>query len=87
MMGPVMNLRGWLPLIILLMGVPALLGAAKEQEPPDKEMLKMMEFLREMEIIKQQELMRELDRAESLAAQGGTSAPQKPVVAKKELRK
>ena len=87
MMGPVMNLRGWLRLIILLIGVPVLFGAAREQEPPDKEMLKMMEFLREMEIIKQQELMRELDRAESLAAQGGTSAPQKPVVAKKELRK
>ena len=56
-----MHRRKCLPLVILLIAAPALFGATKEQEPPDKELLKMIEFLRDMEMFKQLEMMRELD--------------------------
>ena len=79
-----MNHRRWLPLVILLIATPTVLGATKQQELPDKEMLKMIEFLRDMEMIKQLEMMRELDRAESLGDQTKNSLPQKPAPAKKK---
>lgn len=77
-----MNHRRWLPLVMLLIAIPALFGATKQPELPDKEMLKMIEFLREMEMIKQLEMMRELDRAESLGEQAKNTLPQKPAPAK-----
>jgi len=76
--------RRWLPLIIVLIAAPAVFGATKEAELPDKEMLKMIDFLREMEMIKQMEMMRDLDRAESLGEPTKNSLPQRPVVAKKK---
>ena len=79
-----MNRRKCLPLVTLLITAPALFGATKGQEPPDKEMLKMIEFLRDMEMIKQLEMMRELDRAESLGDQTKNPLPQKPAPAKKK---
>jgi len=79
-----MNRRKCLPLVTLLIAAPALFGATKEQEPPDKEMLKMIEFLRDMEMIKQLEMMRELDRAESLKEPATNSLPQKPALAKRK---
>ena len=74
--------RCWLPLGMLLIAASAGFGATKQADPPDKEMLKMMEFLREMEMIKQLEMMRELDRADSLGEQAKNSLPQKPAPAK-----
>ena len=68
----------------MLLGVPAVFGAASEPAPPDKEMLKMMEFLREMEMLKRLEMMRELDGAESLGEQAKNALPQKPALAKKK---
>ncbi len=59
-----MILRNPLPLALLLIAVPGLFAATRETDLPDKEMLKMMEFLREMEMVKHMEMMRELDRAE-----------------------
>lgn len=79
-----MHRRKCLPLVILLIAAPALFGATKEQEPPDKEMLKMIEFLRDMEMFKQLEMMRELDRAESLGDPVKNPLPQRPAPAKKK---
>jgi len=80
----IMNRRRWLTLVILLIAAPLVFGATKQQVLPDKEMLKMIEFLREMEMIKQLEMMRELDRAESLGEQAKNSLPQKPALATKK---
>ena len=77
-----MHRRHWLPLIILLIVAPAVYGATKEPEIPDKEMLKMMDLLREMEMIKQLEMMRDMDRAGLLGEQAKNSLPQKPPLAK-----
>jgi hypothetical protein len=82
----IMN-RRWLPLGILLIATSAAVGATKQAELPDKEMLKMMEFLREMEMIKQLEMMRELDRADSLGEQAKNGSLQKPSATKKEAPK
>ena len=80
-----MNHRRWLPLVVVLIAAPAVFGATQQQQLPDKEMLKMIEFLREMEMIKQLEMMRELDRAESLEEPAKNSLPpQKPALAKKK---
>ena len=77
-----MNRRRRLPLIILLIAAPALFGATKEPELPDKEMLKMIDFLREMEMIKQLDMMRDFDRAGLLGDQAKNPLPQKPALAK-----
>ena len=79
-----MNHRRWLPLVVVLIAAPAVFGATQQQQLPDKEMLKMIEFLREMEMIKQLEMMRELDRAESLKEPATNSLPQKPALAKRK---
>lgn len=78
----IVNLRNQLPLALLLIAVPGLFGATREAELPDREMLKMIEFLREMEMVKQMEMMRELDRAESVGEPGKNSLAQKPAAAK-----
>jgi len=77
-----MNHCHWLPLVTVLIAAPAIFGATKEQDLPDKEMLKMIEFLREIEIIKQQEMLRELNRAELLRGPAKSSPPPKPALAK-----
>jgi hypothetical protein len=76
--------RNPLPLALLLIAVPGLCAATRETDLPDREMLKMMEFLREMEMVKHMELMRELDRAEALGETGKTNVAQKPPAAKKK---
>jgi len=81
--------RRCLPLIILLIAASAAFGATaiKEPEVPDKEMLKMSEFLRDIETIKQLEMMRDLDRSGLLGDQAKNSPPQKPAATKKEAPK
>lgn len=81
------KLRTRLPLALFLIALPGLMGAARETDLPDKEMLKMMELLREMEMVKQLEMMRELDRAESVGVPAKTIQPQKPLAKKKEIWK
>ena len=78
----------WLSLALMLAAASPVFSATTHQEPPDKEMLKMMEFLSEMEMIKQMEMMRDMQRVESLGAQAKNAAPQKPApVTKKETPK
>ena len=73
-------------LILSLAAAPAS-GATKDQAPPDKEMLRMMEFLREMEMIKQMEMMRDMQQVETISAQTRRSAPRAAAPAKKETAK
>ena len=73
--------------LVLLLAAAPVSGATKDQAPPDKEMLKMMEFLREMEMIKQMEMMRDMQQVETIGAQARESAPRKAAPAKKEKAK
>lgn len=58
--------------------------AATKDEPPDREMLKMMELLREMEVIKQMEMLRDMHVVESAGDQGTNPTPQKSKPGKKK---
>jgi len=60
----------WLILLLPLALSPAGWAATKDVAPPDKEMLRMMDFLRDMEMIKQVEMMQELSQVE----QGGDAS-------------
>jgi hypothetical protein len=64
--------------------VPLLGVAATKDEPPDREMLKMMEFLREMEMIKQMEMLRDMHVVESAGDQVKNPTPQKSTPGKKK---
>jgi hypothetical protein len=67
-----------------LAAAPSAFSATKDQEPPDKEMLKMMEFLREMEMIKQVDLMQDLHHVEAVGEQAKSATPQKRAPAPKK---
>jgi len=58
--------------------------AATKDEPPDREMLKMMEFLREMEMIKQMEMLRDMHVVENAGDQAKTPTPAKSTPGKKK---
>lgn len=70
-------------LLALLVGSPA--KAATKDDPPDREMLKMMEFLKEMEMIKQMEMLRDMPVVEASGEPAKNSPTQKsPSPRKKE---
>ena len=76
----------WLILLLFLFLAlpPAGLAATKGVEPPDKEMLRMMDFLREMEMIKQVEMMQDLSQVEQGGDPGSDNRLQKPLPTKKK---
>jgi hypothetical protein len=73
------------PLILLLVlaGSTAGFCASKDSQPPDKEMLRMMDFLREMEMIKQAEMMQDLSQVEQVG-QSSDTRPQKSLPSKRK---
>jgi hypothetical protein len=72
---------------LMLIGAPAVLAATQDAEPPEREMLKMMEFLRDMEMIKQIDMLQEMQHLEN-SDPTKTVAPQKsPPLKKKEMPK
>jgi hypothetical protein len=73
-----------LPLLWILALAPAGHAATKDSERPDREMLRMMDFLREMEMIKQAEMMQELSQVERAGDQLSDTRARKPLPAKKK---
>ena len=71
--------------IVLLVLTVSTVGFAanKESQPPDKEMLRMMDFLREMEMIKQAEMMQDLSQVEPVG-QSSDTRPQKSLPSKRK---
>lgn len=57
-------------------------GATKDSPPPDREMLKMMDLLRDMEMIKQLDMLHDMQHLEN-SEQAKTAAPQKAAPGKK----
>ena len=76
------KLSAGLSLLLACMAETAL-PATKDAQPPDREMLKMIEFLREMEMIKQMEMLQDMHHLEN-ASEPKTGAPQKTPPAKKK---
>ena len=74
----------WLCLLLVLFAAVIARAATKDQQP-DREMLRMMDFLREMEMIKQMEILRDMHAVEGLAAdQVRNIKPSKPSPAHKK---
>jgi len=59
-------------------------AATKDPEPPDREMLKMMEFLRHMEMVKQMDMLRDMQHLEGAAPEPKTPVPQSRTPDKKK---
>ena len=72
-----MNYRHCCTLALLLGTVQPVVSATREQDLPDKEMLRMIDFLRDMEMIKQMEMLRDLQRLEAGSVQATNSVPRK----------
>ena len=68
--------------LVLFVSSPGV--AATKDEPPDREMLKMMELLREMEMIKQMEMLRDMHVVESGVDSAKNSMPQKSTPPRKK---
>jgi hypothetical protein len=73
-----------LALLVLLAVAHPSQPATKEAERPDKEMLRMIDFLREMEMIKQAEMIQELSQIEQAEDQTSDTRARKPLPAKKK---
>jgi hypothetical protein len=73
-----------LALLLLLAVAHPSHPATRNAERPDKEMLRMMDFLREMEMIKQAEMMQELPQVEQVGDQMSDTRAQKRLPAKKK---
>ena len=71
------------PLVLLVLAVStAGFSANIDNFVPDKEMLRMMDFLREMEMIKQAEMMQDLSQVEQVRDQSPDTRPRKPLPSK-----
>ena len=73
-----------LTLVLVLTVSTAGFAASKANQPPDKEMLRMMDFLREMEMIKQVEMMQDLSEVEKVGEQNSDTRLQKPLPSKRK---
>jgi len=72
-----------LTFVLVLAVSTAGFAANKDSSAPDKEMLRMMDFLREMEMIKQAEMMQDLSQVEQVG-QSSDTPPQKPLPSKRK---
>ena len=64
-------------LVSLLFTVSALSAATRDNPPPDKEMLQMMDLLRDIDVIRQIDMMQELQNVEYAGDQLKGAIPQK----------
>jgi len=72
------------PIVLLVLTVSTVgFAANKDSQPPDKEMLRMMDFLREMEMIKQAEMMQDLSQVEPVG-QSPDTRPEKSLPSKRK---
>jgi len=60
----------WFFLFSLVL-IPPASAASKEPEPPDKEILRMMDFLKDMEVIKNLDMLKDIHRLEQMRDQAG----------------
>jgi hypothetical protein len=73
-----------LTLLLILAVSTGGFAASKDNQPPDKEMLRMMDFLRDMEMIKQVDMMQDLSQVEKVGDQNPDTRSQKPLPSKRK---
>ena len=74
-------------LFFLVIAATMALTATKDDQKPDPEMLRMMEFLREMEVIKQVDLLQDMHRVEAASDQTRAAPRKSEPVKQKETVK
>ena len=79
--------RSWV--LLVLFGAVIGRAATDDKQHPDREMLRMMDFLREMEMLKQMEILRDMHAVERLADDQvrNTNRSKSPPARKKEAVK
>ena len=79
-----MRYVSWLTVLFVSAVSTVGFSANKDSPAPDKEMLRMMDFLREMEMIKQVEMMQDLSQVEKVGEQNSDTRLQKPLPSKRK---
>jgi hypothetical protein len=75
----------WLLLLLLWLAQPiGSLAASKTAEQPDKEMLRMMDFLKDWDVINNMEMMRDLHQVAPEASQPPRAGAREPPPARKK---
>jgi hypothetical protein len=83
-----MTKRSWLLLFLCLTQPFASFAATKAAEPPDKEMLRMMDFLKDWDVINNMEMMKDLQQVAPEAGQPPRPSDREPAPkSKKEAAK
>lgn len=72
-----MSLIPWMPFFLLLLFYPCAFAGTKEEERPDREMLRLMELFQEWEVIKDLELLSRLKEMQQMKETGPAPAPEK----------
>jgi hypothetical protein len=76
----------WMKVLLVLLIVSPALAATKDNEKPDREILRMMDFLRELELMKNIEMMQDLPHVdvEQIRDQTPGATGQKPLPERKK---
>lgn len=69
--------------LVLWMGSSAV-AAGADSAPPDREMLRMMDLLRDMEMIKQIDMLQEMPHLDQRDTTAKSASPRKPIPAKQK---
>ena len=78
-----MRPAAWIALFSVLVSTASIAAVPKDYDRPDREMLQMMELLRNMEMIKQIDLMQDMQKIDSVGEPAAGSTPQKSSAVKK----
>ena len=79
-----MRKRPWLLLLLWMMNPPGSSAATKQVEQPDKEMLRMMDFLKDWEIINNMEMMKDMQQVAPETQQPSRSGARAPTPTRKK---
>ena len=74
----------WVFLFSLALTPPAVSAASKEVEQPDREMLRMLDFLKDMEVVKNMEMMKDIRQLEQMRDQASRDPGRPSTRTKKE---
>jgi hypothetical protein len=74
----------WLLLLLWVMKPPALFAATKQVEQPDKEMLRMMDFLKDWDVINNMEMLKDMQQIGPEAGQPQRAGAREPAPPRKK---
>ena len=78
-----MRPAAWIALFSVFVSTVSIAAVPKDYDRPDKEMLQMMELLRNLEMIKQIDLMQNMQKVDSVGEPAAGSTLQKSSTVKK----